>query len=115
MRVVVVSSTDPLAAPYEADLDSVSVATAPFTDAAAVGPSSLAAANAASQFDELARLSPQIRAIVQVHHTNGSDIPTPSVIGRSLPLGPLGAILYPLWPWVGAARRLGGVFFCRGC
>ncbi len=77
MRVVVVSSIDPRAAPYEADLDSVSGVLASLTAAAAVESSPAVATDAASQLGELAMLSPHSRAIVQVHHTHGSDIPTP--------------------------------------
>ncbi len=77
MRVVVVSTVDPHAAPYEADRDSMSgVSAARMADPAAE-PSPVAATNAASQLEELAMLSPQIRAVVQVHHTHGSDIFTP--------------------------------------
>lgn len=77
MRVVVVSMLDPLAAPYEAEVDSVSGVPAPRTSDAAVAPGPVAATKAASQFEELARLSPQTRAVVQVHQTHGSDILTP--------------------------------------
>lgn len=77
MRVVVVSMVDPRAAPYKADVDSVSGLPASSTAAAARAPSLVASTNAASQFEELARLSPQIRAVVQVHHAHGSDILTP--------------------------------------
>lgn len=73
IRVVVVSSVDPRAAPYEADRDSLSAGGGSDT---ADAPSCDAAARAASQLDELARLSPQIRAVVQVHHIHESDIPT---------------------------------------
>jgi len=74
MRVVVVSSIEPRAAPYEAEVDSVSGVPAALRAAA---PSPVAATDAVSQLEELARLSPHTRAIVQVHHTHGSDISTP--------------------------------------
>lgn len=77
MRVVVVSRVDPRAAPYEADRDSMSGVSAARPAGPAAEPSPVAATNAAIQFAELAMLSPQIRAVVQVHHTHGSDIPTP--------------------------------------
>ena len=77
MRVVVVSSVDPRAAPYDADLDSLSGREGSATADAALAPPCVAATRAASQSDELARLSPQIRAVVQVDHNHGSVIPTP--------------------------------------
>jgi len=74
MRVVVVSTVEPLAAPYEADVDSVSGFLAA---SASDAPAPEAVTSAVSQFEELARLSPQIRAVVQVKNTHGSAISTP--------------------------------------